>query len=168
MKIGPLIWVSTALLHKEQGGEQDFASREILERAREVEKATAQKPGVWQGICSQCVAVKPPNPGRHRYLHETKRGRRRLFRNGDPFHPKRNGKPQPEPTDVPEKYRWLLDWYSNEYDVREAQQNISAAHRQGATAETILKLMGRISREDADEMIRIIDETCGRVDASEW
>jgi hypothetical protein len=38
----------------------------------------------------------------------------------------------------------------------------------GATRETLLGLMGRISREDADEMIRIIDECCGRVDPNQW
>jgi len=34
----------------------------------------------------------------------------------------------------------------------------------GATAETPIRLMGRISQEDADEMVRIIiDDCCGRV-----
>jgi hypothetical protein len=35
----------------------------------------------------------------------------------------------------------------------------------GALPETFMKLMGCISREDADEMMRIIDESCGRVDS---
>jgi hypothetical protein len=39
----------------------------------------------------------------------------RLFRPGDECDPTRNGKTKPERSDLPEKYRPLLDWYEKEY-----------------------------------------------------
>lgn len=45
---------------------------------------------------------------------------------------------------------------------------ISGSKPVGASAETLIKLMGRITPEDAEEMIRIIDDCCGRVDTREW
>ena len=101
-------------------------------------------------------------------LTRTGTGRRRLFRYGDKFHPQRvNGHTTPNREDLPEKYQPLLDWYEEHYD-RNASAPKDKSKPEGATAETLMKLMGRISREDADEMIRIIDECCGQVDANEW
>jgi hypothetical protein len=45
-------------------------------------------------------------------LVETDRGRRRLFREGDYYHPERRGKVTPSPDDLPSEYLYLLDWYS--------------------------------------------------------
>jgi len=49
-------------------------------------------------------------------LSETAAGRRRLYLEGDATHPKRKGKKMiPEAAEIPERYRYLLDWYRNEY-----------------------------------------------------
>jgi len=48
-------------------------------------------------------------------LYETTRGRRRLFRNSDQGHPRREGKITPKPDEIPEPYRYLLDWYKTEF-----------------------------------------------------
>ena len=53
-------------------------------------------------------------------------------------------------------------------DNRRPKDNSARSAARCATAETLMRLVGRISREDADELIRIIDECCGRVDADEW
>src|SRR5262249_42419024 len=59
-----------------------------------------------------CVANKSPNPGSYRMLLETSRGRRRLFKPGDPFHPSRaKGKIRPEKDELPAEHRSLIDWY---------------------------------------------------------
>jgi len=50
-------------------------------------------------------------------LYATDDGRRRLFRQGDEADPRRAGKIVPESQDIPAEYRYLLDWYANEYDA---------------------------------------------------
>ncbi|MGH9503322.1 MAG: AbrB/MazE/SpoVT family DNA-binding domain-containing protein [Terriglobales bacterium] len=58
------------------------------------------------------MANKSPNPTPYRMLFETTRGRRRLFKSGDPFHADRgNGKIRPNKRDVPRQYEQLVDWY---------------------------------------------------------
>ena len=101
-------------------------------------------------------------------LTRTGTGRRRLFRPGDPEHPDRQGgKVLPLREELPEKYHYLLDWYETEY-ARAPKEEAPATKSRGASAETLMRLIGRISREDADEIIHIIDDCCGRVDANEW
>jgi hypothetical protein len=48
-------------------------------------------------------------------LCDSGKGRRRLYREGDATHPKRKGKITPEPEALPDRYRYLLDWYRNQY-----------------------------------------------------
>jgi hypothetical protein len=168
LKVADQVWIATALLHLENPERTDFSKQEIRARAEQEDAEGAKRPGISQHISTHCVASKPPNPARHRMLTRTGTGRRRLFRYGDKFHPQReNGNITPNREDLPERYQHLLDWYEAQYD-RNASAPMGKSKPEGATAETLMKLMGRISREDADEMIRIIDECCGRVDANEW
>ena len=45
-------------------------------------------------------------------LYETRPGHRRLFRDGDDYHPGRDrGKIVPEPDEIPLRYGELLNWY---------------------------------------------------------
>ncbi|HXZ14133.1 MAG TPA: hypothetical protein VEG64_17235 [Candidatus Sulfotelmatobacter sp.] len=165
MKVSDQVWVATALLHREQPKRSDFSKREIAQRAKVEDREGAERPGISQHISTHCVASQPPSPAKYRMLTRSGRGRRRLFRQGDEFHPSRaNGKMAPEREGLPEKYHELLDWYETEYN---RPREVPKAER-GASAEALMKLMGRISREDADEMTRIIDDCCGRADASEW
>lgn len=168
LKVADQVWVATALLHRENPERSDFSKQEIRERAEQEYPEGAKRPGISQHISTHCVASKPPNPARHRMLTRTGTGRRRLFRLGDEFNPqRRDGNITPNREDLPEKYHDLLDWYETEYNKRVKPEGTGTKPR-GATAETLFKLMGRISREDADEMIRIINDCCGRVDANEW
>jgi hypothetical protein len=165
LKVADQVWVATALLHREHPERKDFSKREIAQRAKSEDPEGARRPGISQHISTHCVASLPPSPAKYRMLTRSARGRQRLFRLGDEFHPARaNGKTAPMREDLPERYNELLDWYEAEYD----RPRQAAKTERGATAETLMKLMGRISREDANEMIRIIDDCCGRVDASEW
>jgi hypothetical protein len=45
---------------------------------------------------------------------------------------------------------------------------MSTSDREGATRSDMLKLIGRISREDAEDLIRIIDECCRQIDEEMW
>ena len=44
----------------------------------------------------------------------------RLFRPGDQVHPSRKGKTMPAREELPERYHGLLDWYQQEYCVKES------------------------------------------------
>ena len=168
LKIADQVWVATALLHQEHPERADFSKQEILQRAQREYPEGAKRPGMSQHISTHCVASNTPSPAKHRMLTRTGNGRRRLFRSEDKFHPLRAaGNVMPQREDLPEKYHALLDWYATEYDKRTKPED-AGAKPQGATPETLMKLIGRISREDADEMTRAIDDCCGRVDASEW
>jgi hypothetical protein len=49
-------------------------------------------------------------------LFETAPSRRRLFRPGDPYNPKREGgKVTPDRANIPARYHVLLDWYEREW-----------------------------------------------------
>jgi|SRR5579859_1479419 len=168
LKVADQVWVATALLHREHPDRNDFSKKEIRERAVLIDPEGAARPGISLHISTHCVASKPPSPARHRMLMRTRKGWRRLFREGDiPHRERSDGNTTPNPEDLPEKYRSLLEWYEKEYNRRSSKPS-SVGKPRGASAETLMNLMGRISREDADEMIRIIDECCGRVDANEW
>ncbi len=111
------VWIATALLHKRNPNQRDFAVREIVRQA-EIEKIAGTgplRPGVRIHAYLHCVANRPPNPGRYRMLFETSKGRRRLFKPGDPYHYLRTGKNTPNEKDIPRKYRELLDWYHHDY-----------------------------------------------------
>jgi hypothetical protein len=153
-------WLALALLHREQPDAEDFSLDEIRERS--LKEFHDRRPGVWQHVVSHCVASNPPNPAQYRMLHSTARGRRRLYRRGDPVHPKRRGKVHPEKRDIPERYRSLVDWYVEEYD-----RNGGGVPGSSSPA-VLLGFVGMIPAYDLQKMAEAIASACERVDASEW
>ena len=135
IRVADEVWIAAALLHRRFPEREDFTVGEIVERARE-ERVTGlaeARPGVQSHAYLHCVANRPPNPGRYRMLVETARGRRRLFRPGDPCHPLRAaGKDVPEARAVPAPYRGLIDWYRRDY----------AGGGAGGAADPVLALRG--------------------------
>jgi hypothetical protein len=115
LKVADETWIATALLHREHPEREDFAENEIVERARNENILGTLRPGVSVHVNTHCVANRPPSPGTLRMLYETGRGRRRLYRETDVAHPDRHGKIVPRRDDIPEQYRYLLDWYEAEY-----------------------------------------------------
>jgi hypothetical protein len=114
LKVADEVWIATALLHKEHPSASDFKIEDIVERAQREHPTEALRPGVYIHAQMHCVANKPPNPGRYRMLFETPERHRRLFIPGDVYDRKREGaKTIPVKEELPEKYRPLLDWYSD-------------------------------------------------------
>lgn len=112
VKVADEVWVAAALLQREEPSHTDFLTEEIVERARREDLHGPLRPGVYVHVVQHCVANRPPNPGRYRMLFETADGRRRLFRQGDSYHPDREGaKITPAAEDLPEGHRDLLIWY---------------------------------------------------------
>jgi hypothetical protein len=107
------VWIATALLHKENPKATDFSNAEILARALREGLVEPQRPGVSAHVSAHAVAGKRPQPNDYRYLVETQRGRRRLYRDGDSSHADRNGKVVPSADDLPAAYLPLLQWYES-------------------------------------------------------
>ena len=116
-RVADEVWIATALLHRRHPDRDDFTVGEIVRQA-ETEKVAdgPLRAGVQSHVYQHCVANKVPDSGRYRMLFETSKGRRRLFRPGDPCHPRRHsGKDIPRDDEIPLTYRELVDWYYNEY-----------------------------------------------------
>ncbi len=112
LKVADEVWIATLLLHREHPKATDFSIEEIVGRARRENLYGSLRPGVYVHVVQHCVANRPPNSGRYRMLFETPDGRRRLFRQGDIYHPEREGaKITPAPEDLPDSPSGLLAWY---------------------------------------------------------
>jgi hypothetical protein len=117
LKLADEVWLATAMLHRRKPECADFSIEQIVEFAKTAKELRLLlqplRPGFYVHVVQHCVANRPPNPGRYRMLFETAPGRRRLFRPGDSYHPKREGgKTLPQPDDFPENwFRGILTWY---------------------------------------------------------
>ncbi|HUN87355.1 MAG TPA: hypothetical protein VMU28_01110 [Terriglobales bacterium] len=126
IKVADEVWIATALLHREHPRRTAFSVEEIVNRAAQEGLVQPQRPGVYVHAVQHCVANRPPNPGRYRMLFETSEGQRRLYRQGDAYHPARDGaKIKPSIEDLPDRYRELIDWYDkwSETNFRKASDH---------------------------------------------
>jgi hypothetical protein len=150
------VWIATALLHKENPGREDFSESEIIARGRR-EGFVEEKSNVFSVHTNQhCVSNRHPNPGNHRMLFETGKGRRRLYREGDACCPGRVGKVTPNPDDIPSKYHSLFAWY------RKWSSRDCSGGGGNPPADPLLALRGSGRRlwkdEHADEYVRRLRE----------
>jgi hypothetical protein len=153
-------WLAVALLHREHPEIEDFSLDEIREKYQG--EFHDNRPGVRQHVVSHCVASNPPTPAQYRMLHRSGRGRRRLYREGDPVHPGRKGKIHPEKRDLPERYRPLVDWYLSEYNRR------GEPPKGSSSPAVLLQFVGLIPAYDLEKMSEAISSGCERVDTSGW
>lgn len=152
------VWITAALLHKENPSRADFSIREICERGEREGLVESGTKTFYFHVNQQCVANRQPNPGRHRILTETGPGKRRLYRIGDITSPGRTGKLTPNRADIPSKYRFLLDWYQK-WSVNSSRGGTGNA---GPAMDPLLRLRGSgreiWKHEHADEFVRNLRE----------
>lgn len=91
IRVADEVWIATALVHRERPDTTDFSLKEIEVRLVLEGLTDDTRRGVYPHLSVHSVANRPPNTGRYRMLFETGPSRRRLFRPGDPYHPKREG-----------------------------------------------------------------------------
>src|SRR5712692_711102 len=116
VKVADAVWIATALLHREHSQRGDFALQEIVDRVEaEPRVGRHKRTTVYAHVTQHCVANVSPSSGRYRMLFETSKGRRRLFRPGDPFDRSRTGKMTPDAHVIPREFRMLVEWYRAEY-----------------------------------------------------
>ena len=116
LKLADEVWIATAMLHRRYPERGDFSVGEIVVFAANVKELRAfgaLRRGFYVHVVQHCVANRPPNPAGYRILVETAPGRRRLFRAGDTYDPRReDGKVLPSIEEVPENwFPGLLAWY---------------------------------------------------------
>jgi hypothetical protein len=114
MRVADECWLGLARLHRENPTRESFRAAEIMERIRR-ESETDLRPGVQVHVSHHCVANVEPNPGKYRMFLRLADNGYRLYRPGDPAHPRRTGKTKPEREDLPPEYHELLDWYDEVY-----------------------------------------------------
>jgi hypothetical protein len=141
------------LLQRERGPDGDFAPQEVVDRANQEGLSGERRPGLKQHAQYHAVASRRPNPGRYRLLTETRPGRRRLFRLGDPYHPEREGgKSYPRIEELPERYRPLVEWYLNEYAGQRSRAELHPMDELRAW----VREAGLFRGVDADEYVRTL------------
>ena len=144
IKVADEVWLAAAALHRRHPDREDFTVAEIVSQAKaeNATGATSLRPGVQIHAYLHCVANRKPNPARLRMLTETSKGRRRLYRPGDPCHPDRRfGKQAPNRDELPGIYCDLIDWYRSDYAGEKVQPD----------ADPILSLLGLGKEIWADE-----------------
>jgi hypothetical protein len=150
IRLADEVWIATALLHQEHPDRNDFTVKEIVDRANSEAVGKRRRSGIYQHAQTHCVANREPAPARLRMLFATGRTTRRLYRVGDPYHPKREGgRSAPDRDDLPSRYRNLLDWYEKEY---------VAVRNHRAESDPLLQLRGLGKEiwqdEKADDYVR--------------
>ncbi|HEY5056070.1 MAG TPA: hypothetical protein VII58_07905 [Acidobacteriaceae bacterium] len=149
LKVADAVWIATALLQK-KNPDGEFDVPEIVDRTMREHLTDKPRTTIYLHANQHCVANRPPNAARLRMLIETPSGNRRLFREGDEYHPlRRNARSMPVPQDVPSKYRSLFSWY----------RDWSAGHaRPWEETDPLMRLAGTWKYGDADEYVRKLRE----------
>ncbi len=154
IKVADEVWLAAALLHREHPERNDFTIQEIVDRVERENIYGELRPGVRVHATQHCVANRPPNYAGYIMLFATGKRTRRLFRPGDPVHPRRNGKVTPNRDEIPERYHELLDWYEGEF--------ARTAEVKGHPLDALLALRGTgkdlWADEHADEYVRRLRE----------
>jgi len=145
MQVADEVWLATAMLHRESPQREDFTMQEIKEMAEKAQLPGRLRAGFAQYISRHCVANKPADPGKYRMLFSTRRGWRRLVREGDEIREhesRKGGKRRPEIGGLPEKYRELITWYEQTYYPRKHPvSQMEVADSKELAKELVLRVM---------------------------
>ena len=153
IRVADEVFIATALLHRENPERDSFTIPEIVDRAAKENLHGFPRPGVGVHAWRHCVANAVPDPNRYKMLYATSRHTRRLLRSTDDVHPQRTGKTWPDPDQIPERYRELVDWVKEQF----GESSMSGQWLGG-----VLELRGAgaklWSSEDADDYVRRLRE----------
>ncbi len=119
-----LVWIATSLLHNERKEAEAFSTEEIFQKAKSLNLSSVSDSTIQMHISLHCVANAKAQPDTHKKLLRMGRGWYRLYKEGDTFDDSRaKGRILPLPEEIPTKYRYLIDWYRNDYSKKQSQQN---------------------------------------------
>jgi hypothetical protein len=155
LKVADEVWIATALLHRENPDRDSFSASEIVDRLNKEHLTETIRPGVSVHVYQHSVANRRPNPGNHRMLYATTDGGRRLFREGDDYHPYRaGGRLAPSKEDLPAQYRTLVDWYEQEYSQPIQQARRLASEETPSLWDRIREIWDAVPEEEMKKIPR--------------
>lgn len=116
MKVADELYLTLALLHREQPDREAFTVDELVQRARQ--EGFAARPDSLRAHAHGHAAANlaPGKNGRYRLIFKQEDRRIRLLRAGDYIHPDRHQKLFPEMADIPERYRELVEWAKHRWE----------------------------------------------------
>ncbi len=123
------IWIATARLHDRHKKAEGFTPAQIQDEVEKNHLTGVKSKTVYQHIVQHVTATQPANPNRRRMLTEVGKGLRRLYLEGDAFHPSRSGGQfLPKADDLPSDLRgWVLLWYPEWSAAHPAKQAVNTA-----------------------------------------
>jgi hypothetical protein len=147
------VWIATAMLHERFPDATGFTPSTIQAEVLNNRLSSVLRKTVYQHIVQHIAATQPANPNRRRMLTEVNNGLRRLYLDGDDFHPSRNGAQSvPKPEDLPPNLRRWLNWYEN------WSRTHSGTKVTTPTVDPLEALAGTWTFGDADTYVRELRE----------
>lgn len=147
------VWIATAMLHERHPEAEGFTPVQIQAEVEKQHLTSALQKTVYQHIVQHVTATQPANPNRRRMLTETENGLRRLYLEGDTYHPSRNGAQfTPKAADLPSHLRGWLSWYT------EWSRNHPAKREPAPAVDLMDELEGTWMFGDADTYLRQLRE----------
>lgn len=121
LSVANLIWIAVALLHTENKEKDVFQVKQIFQKAKDLGLSHAADETLMMHISLHCVANAKAQPNKHRKLFRITSGWYRLYRTGDPYDISREkGRTTPLAEEIPQEYRYLIEWYNNEYSKKQS------------------------------------------------
>ena len=121
LSVANLVWVAVALLHVENKEKDVFQVKQIFQKAKDLGLSHAADETLMMHISLHCVANAKAQPNTHRKLFRMASGWYRLYRPDDPYHSSREkGRTSPLAEEIPQEYRYLIDWYNDEYSKKQS------------------------------------------------
>jgi len=164
LKVADECWIALATLVRDNPQRSAFPAREIIDMASRM-FGTA-RPGWTPHIYQHNVANVAPSSATYRMFSKVTGGYR-LYRKGDPVAPGRSGKLHPDPEDLPDEYRPLVDWYLSSYHAARV------APQTADSEDSLLRLIG-VGKDMWKEVgggeayIRQMRESWGREEATRF
>lgn len=121
LSVANLIWIAVALLHTENKEKDVFQVKQIFQKAKDLGLSHAADETLMMHISLHCVANAKAQPNKHRKLFRIASGWYRLYRTDDPYDISREkGRTAPLAEEIPQEYRYLIEWYNNEYSKKQS------------------------------------------------
>jgi len=122
------VWIATTLLQQTHKDKDAFQPREIFKKMRELKLVQTVDVTILAHISTHCVANTKAVPATHRKLFRVSPGWYRLYKDGDEYHPTREGGiSAPPPNEIPTKYRNLIEWYNQKYNIGGKEKKVKTA-----------------------------------------
>jgi len=141
-KIAVAVWIAVAELHRNKPGDRDFAAREIVDKVIRLRLCGSNKGSIRTNISKHCVANgKISAPSDHRKIFKVSKGRYRLYKPDDEFHPSRDQcSESPTKDELPEEHKGLRRWYDEEYVPGDSGRRGTVQHTTAKRADSDIHL----------------------------